>query len=70
MAKRKRKPLIPKTLLIICIITGIATLVLRMLNRRLMVMELGELTNYIGAAFAITLIIIIGIWVVHIVNKK
>ena len=70
MVKKRKKRLIPKTLILFCIITGIATLVLRMLNRKLQVPELGEINGYIGTAFAISLIIIIGIWVVNVINKR
>ena len=70
MAKKKKKTLIPKTLLLVCIITGIATLLIRMLNRKLKVPELDEINGYIGTAFAISLLIIIGIWIVNMVNKK
>ena len=70
MAKKRKKNLIPKALVLCCIITGLATLILRMLNRKLQVAELGEINSYIGTAFAISLLIIIGIWIVHVVNKK
>jgi hypothetical protein len=70
MAKKRKKTSVPKTLFLICIITGIATIVLRMLNRRLQVFELDEVAGYTGTAFAISLILIIGIWLVNQVNKK
>lgn len=70
MAKKRKKNLIPKTLLLFCIVSGVATLVLRMLNRKLQVSELSEISSYIGTAFAISLLVIIGIWVVNLVNKK
>jgi hypothetical protein len=41
-----------------------------MLNRRLQVPELGEIAGYAGTAFAISLLLIIGIWILNQVNKK
>jgi hypothetical protein len=70
MVKRKKKVLIPRFLLVCLIISGIAALVLRMLNRRLQVPELGEIAGYAGTAFAISLLLIIGIWILNQVNKK
>jgi hypothetical protein len=70
VAKKKKKLIIPKILLLICIISGIAVLVLRLLNRQMQVPELGVIAGYAGTAFAISVIIIIGIWVVNFVNKK
>ena len=68
--KRKKKHLIPRSLLIICVITGIATLILRMLNRKLAIPEIGEISGYTGTAFAVSLLIIVGIWLVNVINKK
>lgn len=70
MAKKKRKIIIPRLLLLICIISGVATLVIRILNRRLQIPELGELAGYAGMTFAISFIIIIGIWLVTLVNNN
>jgi hypothetical protein len=70
MAKRRKKIGISKTLILSCIISGIAVLILRIINRRLEISELGELSSYIGTAFAVSLMIIIGILVVNMVNKK
>jgi len=66
---RKKKRTIPKTLLLICIITGIATLILHIANRRLQISELDEIAGYVGTAFVISLIIILGIYIVKLVNK-
>ncbi len=68
--KRKSAISLPRPLLLICIITGIAALVLRMLNRRLQVTELGEVAGWAGTAFGISLLIIIGIWIVNYINRK
>ncbi|MBI3232980.1 MAG: hypothetical protein HYZ42_02895 [Bacteroidetes bacterium] len=70
MAKKRKKVLIPKLLLICMIISGIAAVVLRMLNRRLQVPEIGEIAGYAGTAFAISLILMIGLWIINQVNKK
>ena len=71
MAKKKaKKILIPKALLLPLIITGIATLILQILNRRLKLPELGEIMGYVGTVFVISLIIMIGILLVNQVNKK
>ena len=70
MPKKTKKTLIPKPLIISCIITGLATVILRMLNRKLQIQEIAEINGYIGTVFAISLIIIIGIWVVNVVNKR
>ncbi len=70
MARRRKKSSIPRILILILIITGIATLILRMLGRRLQVVELGEIAGYVGTAFAISLLIIIGILVVNLINRK
>jgi hypothetical protein len=68
--KRKKSPTVPRLLVLICIITGIAVLVLRMANNRLKIPELGEIGGYTGTAFVICLVIIIGIYVVRYVNRK
>jgi len=71
MAKKKQKKgLIPKALLLTCIISGVATLVLRMLNHRLHIAELGEINGWVGTAFAISLVIIIGIVIADQVNSN
>lgn len=70
MKKRRKKNSFQKKLLIICIITGIATLILRILNRQLQIPELSELAGYAATAFIVSLIIIAGIWVVKYVNKN
>lgn len=66
MARRKRKSGngVNKLLLIICIISGIATLVLRMANRRLKIAELGEVSGICGTVFVICLLVLVGIWAV------
>lgn len=69
MAK-KRKKSISKTLIIICVITGIATLVLRIINSRLQITEVGEIIGLVGTAFTVSLVILIGIWVLNQINKK
>jgi hypothetical protein len=69
-SKQKRHPTIPRFLILVCIITGIATLVLKMANNRLKVPELGEVAGWAGTAFVISLLIIIGIVVVRHINKK
>ena len=69
MAK-KRKKSISKTLIIICVITGIATLVLRIINSRLQITEVGEIIGLVGTAFTVILVILIGIWVLNQINKK
>jgi hypothetical protein len=68
--KRKKSPAIPRWLILACIITGIATLVLKMANNRLKIPELAEVAAYAGTAFVISLLIIIGIFVVRHINKK
>jgi hypothetical protein len=68
--KRKRSIFLPRPLLLICIIAGIATLVLNMANGRMKVKELGEVAGWTGTAFVISLLIIIGIWVVNYINKR
>ncbi len=70
MARKKKKTGFSSPLLLICIISGIATLVLRMVNRRLQISELGEVAGYAGTAFVVTLLIIIGIWVVRVINRR
>jgi hypothetical protein len=70
MTKKKSKTAISKTLISVCIIAGIATIALRMLSARLKLPELGEIASYTGTVFAISLIIIIGIWIVIQINKK
>jgi hypothetical protein len=68
--KRKKTISLPRPLLLICFIMGIATLVLNMANNRLKVKELGEVAGYAGTAFVISLLFIIGIWVVNYINRK
>jgi hypothetical protein len=68
--KRKRSITLPRPLILISVITGIATLILNMVNNRLKVKELGEVAGWAGTAFVISLLIIIGIWVVNYINKK
>jgi len=70
MAKKKQERTIPSALLITCIVTGIATIVLRLLNRQLHIPELSIITSYIGTAFTISLVIIIGIFLVKQVNAQ
>ncbi len=70
MAKRRKKIGISKTLILVCIVTGIAVLILRIINRKLQIAELNEFSAYVGTAFAVSIIIIIGIWIVNLVNKK
>lgn len=70
MARKKRGPRIPGSVISICIISGIAALVLRMIDRRLQVPELGEVAGIAGAVCAICLLIMIGIWLVNSLNKK
>jgi hypothetical protein len=67
--KKQQQTAIPKFLILTCIITCVATLVLRILNRRLRIPELGEIAGYIGSAFVISLLIIAAIFVVNEVNK-
>lgn len=61
MAKKRKTTNISKKLLLICIITGITVLVMNILNRRLQLAELSEITGYVGTAFVISLVILIGI---------
>lgn len=72
MAKRKRKSHnnINRMLLLTCIIAGIATLVLRMINRRLNIQELGEVAGICGTLFVVCLLILVGTWVVKYLNKR
>ena len=71
MAKKKHKKTpVPKALLITCIISGVATLVLRMLNQKLRIPELGEINSYAGTTFVITIVIIGGILLVNQVNAQ
>lgn len=70
MARKKKKTVVPKILILICVIAGIVTIILQMLNRRIRVQELGEIEGYSGTAFAISLLIIIGLLVVSQINKK
>jgi len=71
MPRKKQKTIaIPRLLLLTCVITGIATLVLQMANRRMKITELGEIAGYVGTVFVICLLIIIGIFAVRYVNKK
>ena len=70
MAKRKKRALIPKLLILTCLISGLGTLVINMVNGRMQVSELGEIAELTGTAFAISLLIIIGIWLVNMINKK
>lgn len=68
--KRKKSPAIPRWLLLTCIISGIATLILKMANNRLKIPELGEVAGWAGTAFVISLLLIICIFAVRHVNKK
>ncbi|HTL10634.1 MAG TPA: hypothetical protein VL307_20310 [Chitinophagaceae bacterium] len=70
MAKKKQQNSIPPSLWITCIVTGIAYIVLRLLNRQLHIPELGIINSYIGTAFAIAIVIIIGILLVKQVNAQ
>ncbi len=70
MSKKRKNTTTYKPLLLFCLIAGIATLVLRMLNRRMQVPELGEIAGYTGTAFAIALVLIIGIWLIAFISKK
>lgn len=66
MPKRKRKTgnNFNKPLLVTAITSGTATLVIRLLNRRLKIPELGEIAGICGTVMVICLILLIGIWVV------
>lgn len=75
MAKRKRQSKnkagfnFTRTLIIITIITGLAALVIRMLNRRLKIEELGEIAGICGTIFVVCLLILVGIWVLKNYKK-
>jgi hypothetical protein len=71
MPKRKRTPTaIPRLLILACIVSAIAALVLQMANKRLKIAELGEIAGWAGTAFVISLLIIIGIFMVRHINSK
>jgi flagellar biogenesis protein FliO len=76
MPKRKRKskstarsPFI-RPLVITAVITGLATLILRIVNRRLKISELSEIAGICGTVFVVCLLILVGIWVVKYLNKR
>ena len=70
MAKKNKKTGIPKLLIILLIITGICTLTLNILNRRLQITELKKVAGLFGTVFTIILLIIVGIWLVNYVKKR
>lgn len=70
MAKKSKKKSVSKSLIIICLITGVATFVLRIINRRMQIAELGDVIGLVGTAFTVCLIILIAVWVLNYMSKK
>ena len=70
MARKSKNKSVSKSLIIICVITGMATLVLRIINRRLQIAEVGDVKGLVGSDFTLCLIILVGIWVLNQLNKK
>jgi protein-S-isoprenylcysteine O-methyltransferase Ste14 len=70
MAKRKKSAQIPRILILLLILSGVTTIILKMIARKMQVAELNEIAGYAGTVFAVSLLIIILIWTIREVNKR
>lgn len=70
MAKKKKVKGVPKILIVACVVFGITTLVLGILNRKFQLLVFSEIAGYTGTFFVASLVIVIGIMMIQYVRKN
>lgn len=70
MSRKRKKTIVPKFLIKICIGFGITMIIVGILNSFLGISLLNKLNGFIGAIFTISIISIMGLWLINQINKK
>ena len=70
MAKRKKSFTMPKVVSKLCIVTGFLYIALQILNKKLKISLIADLNFYIGSCFAISLLVVLAIFLLNLNNGK